>query len=489
MSASGSLNRQVLSLALPALGTLIAAPIFVLIDSAMVGHLGTAPLAGLSVASTIVQTVVYLFVFLLFSTTTRAAQAYGRRNIPQALTIGIQSTYLAVGIGTLLAVGMFLGGPWLLSFFSASPEAVPHALAYLRTSSPGIVGMFVVMAATGTLRGMHDTRAALAVSGIGALTNVGLNALLIYYFEWGVGGSGAGTSITQLLMAITLLVLMGRRARTLHHRFTTPAHAPGQTGDEAAAVASGTEAAPSLRSQVSLRPSVAGVRASVRDGWWLLIRTIGLRVALLAITFVVTGMGVEVMAAHHIAATVWGFLAYALDSLAIAGQTLLASSLAAQDSEADDPSQAIHEHSPADLLRLLTRWAALCGLGIGVVVGVASPFIPRFFSTDDTVIHLSMLAILCFAPAMPLAGTVFLYDGIMMGADQARYLARWSILALGVHLPALCLVGQLGAKWGQEWALIALWVEICWVLTLVRALSLVHGIRQIPALRSPSAAR
>ena len=91
---SGSLTRQILSLAIPALGALVAAPIFTLIDTAMVGHLGTEELAGLATATTIVQTIVGLFVFLAYSTTALAAQALGAGDSVRAIRSGIEAMWL-----------------------------------------------------------------------------------------------------------------------------------------------------------------------------------------------------------------------------------------------------------------------------------------------------------------------------------------------------------------------------------------------------------
>lgn len=506
-TSSPSVTRQVLSLALPALGALIAEPIFILIDSAMVGHLGTAPLAGLGVASTVVQTVVYLFVFLLFSTTTRAAQAYGRRNIPCALSTGIQAIYLAVFIGTALALFLFFGAPWILSFFDASPEALPHAHAYLRTSAPGIVGMFVVMAATGTLRGMHDTRAALVVSTVGAAVNVALNAFFIYGMNWGVAGSGAGTSITQLLMAGALVSFMGAHGRRLHLRFMhedagkeSPDHLSLSLLDEAGA--------PPLRSLVSLRPSLSGVRASVRDGAWLLLRTVALRIALMGTLFVATQLGVLALAAHHIAWTVWGFVSFALDSLAIAGQTLFASTTGANNSaktneaqgrdqgaahsarnaEPTQNSSAPQEGTPpsshsqmshTELLCLLTRWALWLGVALGVISALVSPWLPTLFTMDTMVVEAAFTPLLITSVMMPLTSVIFLYDGIMMGADRARFLAMWGAALLAVHLPALWLVSVLAPKL-PVWASLALvWLEYCLIFMGGRGTYLWIGIRDL----------
>lgn len=505
-----SLTRQILTLALPALGTLIAQPIFVLIDSAMVGHLGTAPLAGLGIASTVLHTIVGIFVFLLFSTTTRAAHAYGRGDIPAAATTGIQATYLAVGIGTLLAITLAWGAPWILSFFNASPQALPHALAYLRVSAPGIVGMFVVMAATGTLRGLHDTTSALGVATAGAALNTGLNALFIYGLDWGVAGSAAGTTITQLLMAVTLLVLLARRAHLLYKRSTTPltdstspytlGTAPSTTRDEATV--------PPLRSVVSLRPSLGGVIQSFRDGFPLLVRTIALRVALMAVVWVVTGMGVIALAAHQIVSVVWAFTAYALDSLAVASQTIFASTLGAATRQNDNattppphPDSAHPEalafageaavassdahvphgvsQPPHEVLRRLTWWGLASGAGIGVIQALLSGLLPHAFSSDPHVWQAATPALLIAAATMPIAGVVFLYDGVMMGADRTLFLAWAGLVLVAVHVPALWAVAHISASWSAPWALGLLWAEFGLVFMGGRAITLWVGSRDM----------
>ncbi|MDN6565503.1 MAG: MATE family efflux transporter, partial [Actinomyces sp.] len=242
-----SLTAQILGLAVPALGALVAEPLFVLIDSAMVGHLGTPQLAGLALASTVLQTVVGVFVFLAYSTTALAARALGAGHADQAVRSGIEAMWLAAGLGIVAAVALIVSGPALVSALGADPEVAPHAIAYLRASAPGLVGMFIVLAATGTLRGLLDTRTPLVVATGGAAFNVVANAVLIYAAGLGVAGSGAGTAVAQTLMAVALVWVVVRGARRLG---------------------------------VPLRPSAGGVWGAALDGAPLLVRTLALRVAL-----------------------------------------------------------------------------------------------------------------------------------------------------------------------------------------------------------------
>ena len=92
-TAEPSLNRRILALAVPAFGALIAEPIFVLTDSALIGQLGKAELAGMSIAATLVTTVVGLMNFLAYSVTPAVARAFGEKNLRRALTLTSYANY------------------------------------------------------------------------------------------------------------------------------------------------------------------------------------------------------------------------------------------------------------------------------------------------------------------------------------------------------------------------------------------------------------
>ena len=201
---TASLNRQILSLALPALGALVAEPLFVLIDSAMVGHLGPTSLAGLSLASTVLTTVVGLFVFLAYATTATTARLFGAGQHAAALRAGVDGMWLAGLIGVVAGTLLALAAPWVVAALDADGQVAEAATAYLRASAPGIPGMLVVYAATGTLRGLLDTRTPFVVATAGAVLNVAVNAVLLYGVGMGIAGSGLGTAAAQTVMALAL---------------------------------------------------------------------------------------------------------------------------------------------------------------------------------------------------------------------------------------------------------------------------------------------
>lgn len=101
-----STNRRIMALALPTFGQLIAEPTFILIDTAIVGHIGDAALAGLSIGSTIILTAVGLCIFLAYSTTAQVAHLLGAGRRREGLQAGIDGLWLALSIGTVLGLSL-----------------------------------------------------------------------------------------------------------------------------------------------------------------------------------------------------------------------------------------------------------------------------------------------------------------------------------------------------------------------------------------------
>ena len=320
-SAAGR-RREILRLAVPAFGALIAEPLFLLADAAIVGHLGVAQLAGVGLASAVLHTVVGLMVFLAYSTTPAVARAIGNGQLPKALAAGRDGVWLALLLGVVLAAAGFLAAEPLLDLMGASGEVRTFAVDYLRWSMPGLVAMLLIFAGTGVLRGLQDTRTPLLVAAAGFTLNVALNFFLVYGLQWSVAGSAIGTSIAQWAMALVYVVMVERNAR---------------------------------RHGVALLPDWRGIRSLSKVGSWLMLRTLSLRIAILATVVVVTAQGPVNLAAHQLAMTIFTFLAFALDALAIAAQALIGKELGASR-----PSGA------RELTGTMVRW----GLGFGAMTGI-----------------------------------------------------------------------------------------------------------------------
>ena len=283
-------DRRIVGLAGPALGALIAEPLFLLTDTAMIGHLGTVPLAGLGIASVVLQTALGLLIFLAYATTPTVARRLGAGDRPGAIRAGIDGLWFALLIGVVLAgLGALAARP-LVGLFGTEPAVVDAAATYLTVSMIGLPGMLLVIAATGLLRGLQDTRTPLVVATVGFAANAGLNALFLYGFGWGIAGSAAGTVVAQWGMAAVYVVIAVRAAR--------------EVGSP-------------------LRPGLAGVGRTARSGAWLLVRNASLRVAMIATVWAAASSGVTGLATIQVALTLFSTLAFALDALAIAGQALV----------------------------------------------------------------------------------------------------------------------------------------------------------------------
>lgn len=396
-----TVNRDILRLAVPALGSLVAEPLFLIVDSALVGHLGVTPLAGLGIASAVLQTIVGLMVFLAYATTPAVARRFGAGDPTRAVSVGIDGMWLALGIGAILALAGYLATPLLVGLFGASPEVTADAETYLGISMWGLPAMLIVFAATGLLRGMQDTVIPLWIAGLGFGANALLNWLFIYGFGWGIGGSAFGTVVAQWGMVAAYVVVIGRLAR---------------------------------RHDASVRPHRAGVRGSARSGGWLFLRTLSLRAALLATVFAATTLGTEELAGWQVAFTIFSTAAFALDALAIAAQALIGKGLGAGDT--------------GEVQRTLERtvtWGAWFGVIVGAMIGALSGVIGLLFTGDAALAALIQPALIVLAVAQPVCGVVFVLDGVLIGAGDAKYLAIAGVVNLVPFVPALVVPAMLGA--------------------------------------------
>ncbi|NLA64824.1 MAG: MATE family efflux transporter [Leucobacter sp.] len=428
-AARRRIDRSIAALAVPALGALVAEPLFLIVDSALVGHLGATPLAGLAIASTILQTAVGLMIFLAYATTPMVARRRGAGDLRGAVQAGIDGLWLAFGLGAVLGVGLWaLSGP-LVDMFGTDAHVAEQARIYLSVSCAGLPAMLVVFAATGLLRGLQDTRTPLYVAGFGFTVNALLNWLFIYGFGWGIAGSAWGTVVAQWGMVIVYLVVVSVHAR---------------------------------RHGAGIMPRRAGFTAAGRSGGWLFLRTIGLRAALMLTVAAAATHGTAATAGYQVVFTLFSTAAFALDALAIAAQALVGDALGARDA-----------NRARAVLRRTTFWGVGCGAIIGVLLAAASPILGKIFTSDPLVLTVLPLALLVLGISMPLGGYVFVLDGVLMGAGDAKYLAWTSLVNLAIYLPVLWAVTVLVP--GDTAALVALTAAFGIVFMASRALTL--GLR------------
>jgi putative MATE family efflux protein len=393
-------DREIFRLALPALGALAAEPLYVLVDTAIVGHLGTTPLAGLALAGGLLVASFSLFNFLTYGTTAQVARYHGAGRQTSAGGLAAQAMWLAAIIGLILLVlALTLGDP-AIRLLGGHGRIAAQASTYLRIAAIGVPFALVTLAGQGYLRGVGDFRGPLVVVVASNVVNVALELWFVYGLHWGISGSAWGTAIAQVGMGLAFVVLLLR--------------------------------APADRRS----PSLAAMRPLLRIGAEIFVRTASLYASFLIASAVLARVGAASLAAHQVAFQLWALLALVLDAIAIAGQVIVGRSLGAGDADG----------AYASACRMI-GWSTAIGALLGALMLALIGVLPNVFSDDPAVLDRVRAIWWLFALMQPANGAVFALDGILIGAGDTRYL-MWSMLfaAVGVFVPIALLA--LHAGWG-----------------------------------------
>jgi putative MATE family efflux protein len=404
-------DREIARLAIPAFGALVAEPLYILADTAVVGHLGTPQLAGLAVASSVLLTGYAVFIFLAYGTTAAVARLLGAGDEREAAHQAVQAMWLALLIAAVLVpIGLASAG-WLVRALGASGDVATNAEVYLRISVLGVPALLVTLAGTGYLRGMQDTVTPLVVAVGTNVFNLAFELALIYGLGFGIGASAFATVVAQYLGTA---VYVQRIVRAVRAR------------------------------DVAVGPHGRSIGALAKTGGPLFVRTAALRGSLTFSTAVAAYIGTVEVAAHQIAFELWNFLALALDAIAIAGQAIVGKELGAGD---------------ADEAKLMSRRMLEIGFVTGVVFGalviVLRTALPHIFSNDPAVLSLAAFLLWYVALMQPINGLVFVLDGILIGAGDLGFLAWAMAGAAAVLVAGGVLVLERDAGIGWLWTAIA----------------------------------
>jgi putative MATE family efflux protein len=409
-------DREILVLALPALGALAAEPLYVLVDTAIVGHLGTTQLAALAIAATVMSTAFTIFNFLTYGTTAQVARLHGAGRDRDAAALGSQALWLALAIGVVLLILIEAAAPLAVTLMGGEGAVHDGAVTYLRIAALGGPLFMLASAGQGFLRGMSDLKTPLLILVLAHVTNAGLELIFVYGFDWGLKGSAWGTVIAQLGMALAFVAVQRRK---------------------------GFE-----------RPRLAKMRPLARIGSEIAVRTTALTGSFLVGSAVLARVGSASLGAHQIAFQLWVFLALVLDAIAIAGQVMVGRMLGAGDAQG----------ARAAATRMI-GWSVAVGALFAVIFLALGDIVPKLFTGDAAVIHQAHEIWPLFALMMPANGAVFALDGILIGAGDTRYLMWGMLAAAAVYVPIALLAlwedwGILGVWWGLL-ALIAVRLVIC----------------------------
>lgn len=407
-------DREILRLAFPALGALLAEPLYLVADTAVVGHLGTPQLGGVAVATAVLTSVFWMFNFLATGTGALVARLHGAGDDEGATAHAAQALWLALGIGGALVVAGLVLAPLAVDLFGADDEVRSFAVRYLRISILGAPAFLTILAGMGYRRGFQDTLTPLGVLVASNAANLAIELVLIFGLGYGVGASALATVVAQYGAAATFVVLLVRG---------------------------------SARAGASLRPDRRRLRRSVVVGGHLTVRTGALVLAFAIATAVASRLGTVPLAAHQIAYQVWLFLAFALDSIAIAGEAMTGRFLGAGQVPAARAAA-----------RRMLEWGVLLGVATGLLVAAIRVPLADVFTDDAAVRALAAHALWFVALMQPVNAVVFVLDGVLIGAADTRYLATAMLASLAVFVPSALAVLAAGATLGWLWAAFTLFL-------------------------------
>jgi putative MATE family efflux protein len=421
MALRSQYDRRIFRLALPALGALAAEPLYLLVDTAIVGHLGREQLAALGIASVILGGAFAIFNFLQYGTTAQVARATGAEQTETAERLGAQALWLSLAFGLAVSAAIALLADPLVALVGGEGEAADYAVTYLRIAAVGFPAAFLALGGQGYLRGISDLRTPLVIVIAANVANVILEVLFVYGFGWGIEGSAWGTAIAQLGMGAAFFIAIAGRL-TLE-RF---------------------------------RPQLALARRVLTLGGWIFLRTTALTGSFVLAGAVATRFGEASIGAHQIAFQLFFFLALILDSVAIAGQIIVGQELGA--GRRDDAYAAGTR---------MVWLSAAAGVVFALVMLALASVLPRAFTGDGAVLDEAAILWPLFALMQPLAGAVFALDGILIGAGDGPFLAVSMVVAFAAC--ASVLVASLSLDWGIRGVWAALVVLILVRLTLMAA--------------------
>ena len=410
-SAADAGPRRILGLALPALGVLAAEPLYLLLDIAVVGHLGALALAGLAVGGLILAQVSTQLTFLSYGTTARASRMFGAGRERDAVGEGVQATWLALGIGAVLVVLVqILAGP-ITRLIAGSGDIAAEAERWLRIAVFGAPLILVAMAGNGWMRGVQNTLRPLRFVLVGQVLSAVLCVLLVHGVagapRWELAGSAVANVAGQGTSAVLFIVAL-------------------------------------LRTGVSLRPRPAVMRAQLVLGRDLILRSLAFQACFLSAAAVASRFGAAAVAAHQVVLQLWNFVALTLDSLAIAAQTLVGAALGRGQIRGANR-----------LAWRLTRWSAVFATVLALAFAAGHALVPTLFTDDAEVLDQATIAWWFFVCIMPVAGVVFALDGVLLGAGDAAFLRTATL--------GCALVGFLPLIWSSlvwDWGLAGIWAGL-----------------------------
>lgn len=399
-------------------------PLYLLLDTAVVGRLGAEQLAALGAAAAVQSVVTTQLTFLSYGTTARSSRLFGSGKKDEAVAEGVQATYVALIVGFALACVMWLFGGQIALWMTGNPETAELTAAWLHVAALAIPITLVEMAGNGWLRGIQDTKKPLYFTLAGLIP--GAIAVPIFVHFWGLVGSAWANVLGMGIIAVLFLLELKKQ----------------HTG--------------SWR----LRPSV--IKRQLVLGRDLIIRSASLQVAFLSAAAVAARFGTSPLAAHQVMLQIWNFLTLVLDSLAIAAQTLIGAALGAKSVD-----------TARSAGQKIIGYSVIFSGGLAAVFALGAAFIPRIFTNDEAVLEAMRIPWWIMIAMIVAGGVLFAIDGVLLGAGDVAFLRTITVGSVIVgFLPGILIAYFLDLGLAGIWCGLAAFIGLRTIAVVFRFYSM-----------------
>lgn len=394
-------DLQILKIAVPAIVTNITVPLLGLIDTAIVGHMGNAAYIGAIAVGTMIFNLVYwVFGFLRMGTCGMTAQARGRRDFAEVVSLLVRSCLVSLGVSLLLLLLQWPLFELMLSLIEPTEEVRSLTASYFYIvvwGAPASLGMFAL---TGWFVGMQNTRIPMLVSIVQNVINILVSLLLVYGIGMKVEGVALGTLIAQYAGLIMALFYLWRYYRRL------------------------------FRYSFHLLPLTPFFRVNSD----IFLRTVFLVAVNLFFTATGARQGATILAVNTLLMQLYLLFSYVLDGFAYAGEALGGRYWGARNDKAF-----------REVLHRLFGWGALVTLLFTTVYVVGGMSFLCLLTDEPQVVEASHDYV-WWAWLVPVAGVAaFIWDGIFIGTTQTRGMLLSSVVATVVFFVGIaCLMTFMG---------------------------------------------
>mmetsp|Transcript_12657 Transcript_12657/g.16623 ORF Transcript_12657/g.16623 Transcript_12657/m.16623 type:complete len:549 (-) Transcript_12657:32-1678(-) len=408
---SSQYDRNIVTLSLPALISLLSGPFLSLVDTVFVGRLGTISLGALGPSTMVFNLLFGLYRAVTLATTSLIARALANEKKEEASQIAKATMCCTTIVGVLTTFLLKAFPAFFLSLMGLgkSSEIFLEAKSYLTVRALAAPFVLAITVGEGVFRGMTDSLTPTKIAAVAAVANFILDPLFIFRFAWGVSGAAFATVLAQVFSAVLYIILLSKKGGLLSNPKTKTTFSLKR---------------PLLSSQVS------NSIENVQNGFPVLLKILSANTAMLMryaasvaswsfFTSKVTQMGTTCAASHQVASSIWLFLTIAAEALSVSAQVLGGKLFAAKKME-----------SAKQLTIRLWALSLMYGCGIFGVLSFLQQPIASLFTTDAKVISLLCTEVMCYIAYMqPISAFTLVTEGLLIGAGEFRWLWTTTVFA------------------------------------------------------------